>query len=83
MLSGTLGMSTAVPACQVGGLAFSDIVGTNHCIVMCSYSVNKERNLTISPLLNKPTESTQLRTERPHKQSKWHPSVSCRSDLRT
>lgn len=56
MLSGTLGMSTAVPACQVGGLAFSDVVGTNHCIVMCSYSVNKERNLTISPLLNKPTD---------------------------
>lgn len=53
MQSGTLGMSTAIPTCQVGGLAFSDVMGTNNWDeqLFC-----QQRNLTISPLLNKLAE---------------------------
>lgn len=49
MLSGTLGMSAAIPACQVGSLAFSDVMGTNNCDVQLFC---QQRNLSISPLLN-------------------------------
>ncbi len=53
MLSGTVGMSAAIPACQAESLAFSDVMGTNNCDLQLFC---QQRNLSILPLLNKPAE---------------------------